>query len=577
MRHRSLRVATLILFVMLVGAGCAAIASRAIGVRPGTYNVLPPKTFQVPMRDGVDLATDVYLPKAEGPFPAVLIRTPYGKGGGNSFIAKTLAKRGYAVVIQDVRGRYGSRGAWTPFLNEGRDGSDTVKWLTNRRWCTGKVGLFGMSYFGYTQWQTAAYAGDKIDAFAPTVAGSRIYDILYRQGVFSYSTAGHWGLGASGSTAAQGIEFKPGRSFIAPLIRTDDRHGHDLPFFNDWVRHEKFDSYWEPASAEGRWKDIDAPALMIGGWYDIFGGATLDDWEKMRHNAGSRARSESRLIIGPWNHTFSKKMHGVNYGRDADFLKLSKVYVSWYDEHLMNSGKAKLPRVQVFTTGENRWQNLNDWPPPDAKVQRWYLHSGGQARSLGDGKLDRDQPRGESADRFTHDPKNLVPTEGGALFPPRDAGPADVSDLARRPDVVSYTTAAFSRDTEVTGPIKAKIWITADTPDVDVAVTLADVDSSGKARLLVDGIARARSRSGGSSAWLSSGNPAAIDVDLWGISHVVKKGHKLRLHVAASNYPRFAPNPCTKEDPGAATRFVGSQVRVYHDGDHPSHVELSVR
>jgi len=244
---------------------------------------------------------------------------------------------------------------------------------------------------------------------------------------------------------------------------------------------------------------------------------------------------------------------------------------------LMNHGSTKLPRVKVYTTGKNEWQKLADWPPPDAENERWYFHSGGQAHRPGDGEFNRTKPGRESNDRFTHNPDKPVPTKGGALYPPSDAGPADISGQGKRDDVLVYTSSTFKRDLEVTGPITATVYVTADTPDADVVVWLLDVYPDGKARIITDGIARARYRKGGDNAWLSDTSPTAVDVDLWAASHVIKEGHKLRVHVAASNYPRFAPNPCTKADPGSTTRFERSRVRVYHDQQHPSHVVLSVR
>jgi len=245
--------------------------------------------------------------------------------------------------------------------------------------------------------------------------------------------------------------------------------------------------------------------------------------------------------------------------------------------YLKNDGASDLPRVQVFTTGINDWQNLDDWPPPDAKTQKWYLHSDGRAKEMGHGSLNRQEPNNESADRVTHDPQNLLPTLGGALYPPNNAGPADLSAQGRRDDVLVYTSEAFDKDIEITGPIAADIYLTADTPDADLAVFLMDVEPDGEARLLVDGIARARYRNGGDDAWLSDTKPARLTVDCWGISHVLKKGHRLRVHIAASNYPRFAPNPCTKDDPGTATRFVKANLKIYHDAEHASVVNLSVR
>jgi putative CocE/NonD family hydrolase len=535
------------------------------------------RDHMVAMRDGVRLATDVYLPESGGPFPVILIRTPYGKAAGNGLIQKVFAASGYAVVAQDVRGRYESEGQWEPFIHEGPDGADTIDWVRKQNWCNGKIGLFGVSYFGYTQWQAATAAGNEVQAMTPTVTGSRIYDLLYHQGVFSLLLGAGWGFANAGHRSGGEFGFHPGHDFAPPLVDLDRRSGHDVPFFNTWLQHPTFDKYWMPASSEGRWENVNAPALLVGGWYDLFQASTLDDWEKISTKAGRRAQRESRLVMGPWAHNFSHKLKGVDFGRSADYLEFAKTYGEWFRHYLQGAGDIELPRVRVFTTGIDRWQNLGDWPPPSARVERWNLHSGGQAHGGGDGELSAARPGREPNDRFVHDPNNLVPTLGGTVFPPEMAGPGEVSQLSRRNDVMVYNSKPMSDDFEITGPLEAQIWITADTPDADVAVTLADVSPDGEARLLVDGIARARYRNGGTTDWLDDNKPEAIKVKLGGISHVVEKGHRLRVLVAASNYPRYAPNPCTKDDPATARQFRRAEIHVYHDGDHPSWVALSVR
>ena len=563
--------------ILFFVGGCAAILSQAYGVRPGEYDVQDVRTVMAPMRDGVRLATDLYLPKTKGPFPAILVRTPYGKGSGQSVLAKIYAKRGYAVAVQDVRGRFDSEGEWDPFRNEGPDGADTVAWIRRQPWNNDVVGLFGMSYFGFTQWQAASYTEKSVQAMTPTVTGSRIYDILYRQGVFSYLTAMGWGVANAGHRTSENIEFSRILNWDPPLMNAEQRFGRSIPFFKNWVKHETFDAYWRPASSEGRWESVNAPVLMVGGWYDLFAGSMLSDWQELNAKGGRLARRESRLIMGPWAHTFNKKLHGVNFGSDADFLSFSKIYLEWFDAYLMGQGKIDLPRVRVFTTGINEWRNLGDWPPPNARVERWYLHSGGQAQRMSDGDFGRAKPGSEIPDQFVHDPAKLVPTLGGALYPPEFAGPADVAKLGQRDDVLVYTSKALTDELEITGPIRAKVWFSASTPDADIAVSLLDVDDDGAARILVDGIARARYRNGDRPVWLEPGKPTEIEVDLWGISHIVKKGHKLRVHVAASNFPRFAPNPCTAEEVGAARQYEKSRIKLYHDDEHPSLLLLSVR
>jgi putative CocE/NonD family hydrolase len=555
--------------LVVLAAGCA----RLFG--PGALPPAETTTQMVAMRDHVRLATDVYLPKTGGPFPAILIRTPYGKGNEQNIVARLLVAAGYAVAIQDVRGRYDSEGEWAPFIHEGPDGADTVDWARGQRWCDGKIGLFGMSYFGFTQWQAATAAGAHVTTFTPSVTTSRIYDVLYRGGAFHLLLGAGWGLANPGRRSGAEFGFNPAH-WTTPLLDLDRSQGKPAPFWADWIRHHSFDDYWRPASSEGRWENIAAPALLVGGWYDIFGADTLADWRKITTQAGPRARRESKLVMGPWNHGFSRNMKGVDFGGAADFLPFAKNYVLWFNEFLKGERGPDLPRVRVFTTGIDEWQDYNDWPPPAARAQRWNFHSGGHAERGGDGELLPAGPGREIADGFAHDARNLVPTLGGAIFPPEFAGPADVAAYSKRADVLAYTSQELGADLHLAGKISAVVWVEADTPDIDVAVTLADVAPNGVARLLVDGLTRARFRNGDNPEWLAPGQPAAVTVDLGGMSHVVKRGHRLRVYVAASNFPHYAPNPCSREDAGAARTLNSSQVRVLHDGEHPSYLAVDV-
>ena len=573
---RKLWILFLVLSVATAG-GCGAIMAKKAGWRGAENTVQGARTVMVPMSDGVQLATDIYLPQAQGPFPAIILRTPYGRGVGMSIFAKLFAQRGYAFVVQDVRGRYGSQGQWYAFHNEGPDGEDTFNWVHKQPWCDRRIGLFGFSYFGFTQWQTANRVGSELGAWAPSFTGSSIYDVSYRQNVYQLMQSASWSLENARKTGKDGILFRPGRSFTPPLITVDSRNGFDVKFFNDWVEHPQFDDYWKKVSSEGRWDKIEAPALLVDGWYDLFAGTTLRDWKNLTTKAGSRTRSGSHLVIGPWAHNMSNKLAGLTYGREADFLAYSKVYIEWFDKHLLGRDTFHEPKVKIFTMGINQWRSFDQWPPADARATAWYFHSGGHAAGGKDGRLDRQRSGGEQADAFVHDPDNLVPTMGGPLFPPNQAGPVDASSLSRRDDVVTYTSEEMKSDLEITGPIEAKVWVTADTPDADIFVSLQDVDQDGASRVLVDGIARARYRNGQDNDWLDAGTPAEINVDLWAVSQVVKKGHKVRVLVAGSSYPRFAPNPCTKDNPGTATKYSKSKVKIYHDSEHPSQIVLSIR
>ncbi|HPM77985.1 MAG TPA: CocE/NonD family hydrolase [bacterium] len=575
--HRfSWRLSLVLLLIAVLLSGCGYFVAQKLDLRPAQYGLQKTKSYMVPMRDGVRLDTDVYLPRIDNAVPVILVRTPYGKGDGRNAVARMFAQRGYGVVLQDTRGRYGSEGSWYAFHNEGNDGEDTFAWLKKQPWCNGRIGLWGFSYYGYTQWRVADRVGDELTAWAPGYISSKIYDVAYRQGVFYYLQTANWALGTGTRTANNGITFKPGRAFVPPLIKTDNNAGRDIRFYNDWVNHPDFDAYWKKASAEDRWQKVNAPALVVNGWYDMFTGSTLADWEKLTTVAGRRARNESRLVIGPWSHGGPHKLAGVDFGNEADFLVFSKIYFDWFDAYLIKRTTPDIPRVQIFTMGVNQWREFDQWPPADAHERAYYLHSSGHAERMDDGRLDRDKPSGEDYDRFTHDPKDPVPSIGGGMFP-FGAGPADASANGKRDDVLVYTGETLNNDLEATGPVNAKIWFSADTPDCDIAVTLLDVHPNGEARVIADGIARASARLIDRDSWLTPDYPVEMNIDMWATSHVFRKGHKLRIHIAASNYPRYAPNPCTRANRAETTNYVKAHLKVYHDKSHPSRVLLSVR
>jgi putative CocE/NonD family hydrolase len=552
----------------------------------GTRSVRFRQNIRVPMRDGISLSTDLYLPEGHGPFPVMVSRTPYDNTL-EWLVAKgrRLADTGYAVAIQDVRGRFDSEGTYEPFRDEGPDGADTVAWLAAQPWSSGKVGMFGRSYSGWTQWTTATEDAPALKAIAPRVMATDLHQgLVWRGGAFNLGVLLTWGLNTSGRTMQELAPIDWVEAFRAlPLADTADEAAQDLRFWRDWVGHPAKDAYWEAVDYERRHAEMDVPALVMGGWYDLYADDVFRQFAALRATNG--AARHSQVIVGPWPHLLSASTTtgSLDFGARS-MLDLEAAELRFMDRWLRDepNGAEDDPPVRLFVMGSNRWRDAAEWPLAGTDWQRWHLHSAGAANTLaGDGALGRAAPAtDETPDRFTYDPAHPVPTNGGGncctpeLVP---WGPYDQRDLEMRTDVLCYTSEPLAADLEVIGPVRLELWASTDGPDTDWTGKLVDVWPSGRAINLCDGILRARFRDGPREERpLTPGEPTRYDIDLMVTGNTFRAGHRIRLEVSSSNFPRFDRNPNTGAPIGTSAETRVARQTVLHDAAHPSALILPV-
>jgi len=538
------------------------------------------------MRDGVELSTDIYRPDVKGRFPAILARTPYDN---SSHIArgKLYAGRGYAYVAQDCRGRYDSDGEFYPWHDEADDGFDTLEWVAKQKWCNGSIGMVGGSYLGLTQWLAAIRGSKYLKCIAPRVITSNFYDSPnYTGGAFQLALNMTWGLTMVGRTRHPAEQHDWPKLFrTLPLINADEVLGCKRKFWKDWVRHPRFDSYWDEVNIENKYHLITVPALIMGGWYDLYSKQVFTNFKGMRSHGGSEeARKYTRLIVGPWPHplSVSTKAGEIDFGPDSlvDLETMDRQFVDYWLRGRRGWKKNAAP-LRIFIMGANYWRDEHEWPLARTEWTNHYLHSKGHANSLGgDGKLSTAPPEDEAVDRFVYDPNDPVPTLGGNNCCKPDIvpyGPYDQRPAEKREDVLVYTTPRLREDVEVTGPITVKLYASSSAPDTDFTAKLVDVFPNGYAMNLCDGIIRARYRKSFKRATLmKSGTVYEFTIDCWVTGNVFRKGHRIRLDISSSNFPRFDRNPNTGHKFGMDAILKKAKQTVYHTQQYPSHVILPV-
>jgi putative CocE/NonD family hydrolase len=552
---------------------------------------------RVVMRDGVHLDANVFHPAGGSRFPAILIRTPYGKGADLPPGYVSFINHGYAVVIEDVRGRYDSQGAFDSLHQEGPDGYDTLNWIAAQAWSDGKVGMIGGSYLGIVQWQVALLNNPHLKAIFPVVSGSDDYlDRYYSSG--GASKLGHRLLWLSQNLTAPGTAKPKFADYVNHLpLRTADRAAtrETLGLYQTILNHPTYDEFWKQQSVLEKIDLVHVPVFSVGGWYDNFVEGDLEAFSALRKSAG-KSDSKHRIMIGPWAHNMSIPFSGVSFGNDSS-APIRAYQIEWFDHWLKGAAedgvryapvmwhetRAEVDQapVHIFVMGVNRWRDEPEWPLARARNVPLYLASRGAANTLsGDGALEWKQDKANMRDQFYYDPRNPVPTRGGAVccdpktFP---WGPMDQRPVEKRKDVLVYTTAPLKHDLEVTGPIRVVLYASTSAADTDFTAKLVDVFPSGEARNLTDGILRIRYRDGLDKAELArSGEVYLLKIDAGVTSNVFLAGHSIRVEVSSSNFPRFDRNPNTGRPFADETVLKRAQQVVYHSRQYPSHVMLPV-
>ncbi|MHC4741206.1 MAG: CocE/NonD family hydrolase [Planctomycetota bacterium] len=508
------------------------------------------ETFMVPMRDGTKLSTSVTLPDGEGPWPAILIRTPYGKPGMAEHEQRAV-KSGYASVVQDLRGRFESEGDDFPvFMHDGwgekQDGYDTVEWIAQQKWSNGKVGAFGISGPGIALNMMGPSRPPHLRCMYVSVAFSSMYHQgTYQGGAFRKALVENW---------LKGNKFQPQ---TLEIVR----------------EHPDYDDYWRSINPEEVMHRVNVPVMYVGGWYDIFSAGTINAFDIVHHKGGKPARGNCRLIMEAYGHGRSDELFFPNSGHPE-----AGNPVRWFDKWLKNDGKGDedTPPVHYYVMGDpedkkstgNEWRTAEDWPIP-AKPSAFYFHS--------DGTLQRKRLREKNASiSYKYDPKDPVPTVGGANLT-ITKGPRDQRPIGQRQDILAFTSEKLEKYVEVTGEVKVKLWASSSAADTDFTAKLSDVYPDGRDMILVDGIIRARHRdSMEKSKLMKPGKVYEFEIDLWSTSIVFGPGHRIRVAISSSNAPRFEPNPNTGKPSGTDDETIVATNRIYLDRKRPSHIVLPI-
>ena len=577
----------------------------------GPYSVKFEPNVPLMLRDGTITYGDVFRPDAAGQYPGLLQRTPYDKSTPlprmGSLDAVRAASHGYAVVIQDVRGRFSSDGEFYPFVDEINDGYDSVEWLASQSWCSGKVGMYGASYVGATQWLAAKAKPPSLVAIAPGMTGSDYHEgWAWQGGAFALGFNLSWTVGGLTSANWESLSkrlFLPPRQLELlieakdnlaagfqrlPMREHPDLEGGLAPYYDDWLDHPEYDDYWKRISIEEAHPEIGVPAFNYSGWYDAFLGGTIRNFTRMRELGGTEeARRGQRLVVGPWVHAGapSSVAGEAGFGTRASSLAqdLHGQVLRFFDYWLKDEddGVAGEQSINVFVMGENVWRAEEEWPLSRAGDVKYHIHSQGKASTLnGDGWLSEESPGNEATDVYVYNPIDPVPTRGGALCCDEallQPGAFDQRPIEARPDVLVYTTPPLDQYMEVTGPVTMTLYASSSARDTDFTAKLLDVSPDGYARNLTDGIIRARYRTPRAPARLiEPGEIYEYEIDLGATSNLFRRGHSIRLEISSSNFPRFDRNANTGEPIGTDAGFVSALQTIYHSTEYPSHVTLPV-
>lgn len=512
------------------------------------------KTYMVEMRDGAKLATDVYLPDGEGPFPVILTRTPYGRGPQGKGLAGFAASGEFAVVAQDMRGRFESQGDNLPFVGcgwgEHQDGVDTIAWIHKQSWAGDKLATIGGSAGGITQNLLAGAAPPGLTAQYITVAAASMYgDATYIGGAFRKCITENWLM--SNKFDPKALQISRG--------------------------HPNYDDYWKSFDTTTRFETMNVPAVHIGGWFDTFSQGTIDEFVGRQHRGATGSRGQQKLVMGPWTHSI-----GLNE-KDAE-LRFSHPEIpqeygaaAWFGQHLLgiDTGIMRQKAVAYYTLGDtkdpkapgNEWRYVDDWPVAHRDV-RYFFHA--------NGGLSADRPKGSGKVEFTFDPKNPCPTIGGANLTIA-RGPRNQNPIEKRGDVVLFTTEPLAEPLEITGRLAAEIYVSSSAVDSDLSVRLCDVYPDGKSYNIAEGMLRLRFRKSFEHPEpLKPGQVEKVTVDCWSTSLILNRGHRLRIAVTSSNYPRFDLNPGTGKPWVDGEPNVKQTNSIQCDAEHPSCIILPV-
>jgi len=504
---------------------------------------------KIKMKDGVELATDLYIPKGKGKHPAILIRTPYNKSS-DAGVAKAFKTFGIAVVVQDVRGKNGSGGEFYPFMNERSDGLQTLKWIRGQPWSDGTVAGWGGSYVGITQWAIS----DSLNFMTPLLTGASLYDFVYPESLFSFHSAFLWGvINASAASNNIPVEKLKAMAMILPLSVADDSTIKDVPFLDDWLLHEKYDDYWKSMN----FRDHNSPPLIsVAGWYDIFLKSQIEDFQEIE----KRGKTGNRIIIGPWCHGNQGEKN--DYGGSKKTGKTSKIF--FYTKNYLKgkdikfSSPLKNTKYNLFIMERNEYIGSDVWPPEETTFIPYYIGP--------EGYLNTSVYKQEGALEYLYSPSNPYPSLGGTILGV-DVGPARQNSNADRKDQLVFVMDIKDKPLTLLGPLSASLWVSSDAGCTDFIVGVQDVFPDGKIINIQEGGARVK---------FSGPQPQKIEVSVWATGYQLNPGHKLRVFVSSSWFPRYDRNLNNCQPIFISKDIVNANQKVYYGGTTPSSINLPI-
>jgi putative CocE/NonD family hydrolase len=565
------------------------------------YEVQVEHGVSVPMRDGVKLSADIYRPQGLEKAPAILVRTPYKKEM-SELGAKFYARRGYVYVVEDCRGRFGSPGVWEPFMNESKDGYDSIEWLAQQPYTNGKVGMIGGSYVGWVQWWAAGEHPPHLVTIIPNVSPpDPFYNVPYEYGAFFLWGAIWWAdvLESQATADLSGVAFsKIGEKKYSKLLRelpvVDlDKAvlGKENPYWRKWIEHPNNDAYWQPANFLDRLKDVNIPVFHQSGWFDGDGIGTKLNYLRME----SYKHAYQKLTLGPWGHTDTAgRIIGDRDFTESAIIDLQRDYLRWFDHWLKgtDNGIDKEPLVSLFVMGPNKWLHGQTYPLEITRARKLYLAGGGQANTeKGDGKLTFDAPPpGAPPDRYAYDPGDPTPEprfyeeseENQKRVRSADERKKDAKDYhhkvaQERKDILVYSTEPLAKPLTFVGPLSAVLYASSSARDTDWFVTLMEVDKDGEIFSLAQGKIRARFRkSMRTPEFLNPNEVYEYTIDLWHTGITIPAGSKLRVEISSAAFPLFSRNLNTGGHNETETKYVTAQQAIYHSQKYPSHILLPV-
>jgi hypothetical protein len=563
------RLVFLLATILVGGANCAPGQAVEKQSSPD-YDVLHQAQVPVPMRDGVQLAAEIYRPDVPGRFPSLMLLR-YFRGKHQNDRGQFFAARGYAVALVDCRGRYESQGTWTPYVNDPQDGYDAQSWLAEQPWSDGKIGTFGLSYNAFTSYMAAPLAHPGLTCIFARSGQQTNFGHLYNDGVMQLNVVFEFGLHTKQGSQTQRIFSVDDPHYRRlPLIEAvDDFEG--VQHVKDWFGHCRYDDYWKAYGLKEKYERIKAPAYFITGWYDNLLHENWRNFQGFRTRGGSEeARRGTKILVGNWAH-----------GGSGGYGPLMDTMLRWYDYHLkgLSNGLDREPPIRLYVMGRDVWRDENEWPLARTRFTEFYLDGSRANSTEGDGRLSRSAPAEDSpADHYTYDPNQPVYTLGGQISTHNDVrGPKDRRSAQRRQDVLVYTTDPLAEEMEVTGPVELKLYASSSAVDTDFTATLTDVHPDGRAIHICEGILGVAFRESLEHPTpIEPGKIYPFSISLWETSMVFKAGHRIRLEVSSSNFPRYARNQNTGLPLGTSAEVLTARQTVYHDARHTSHLILPV-